>query len=357
MAYQPKSLSDLAEHPFDQVIDVRSPAEYAEDHIPGAINLPVLSNAERARVGTIYVQESAFKARKIGAALVARNAARHLEDSLIDRDGGWRPLVYCWRGGQRSGSFATILAQVGWRAEVISGGYRTYRRLVKEALYDTPFTAPVVLLDGNTGSAKTDILLRLPALGMQVIDLEGLANHRGSLFGARAGGQPSQKAFEGALAEIMRTIDPSRPVVIEAESSKVGERMVPPGLWRAMKNAPRLEIVASLAARAHYLVTAYADVIEDRSRLQDTLDKLRRFQSAETIEVWQSLADSGQMEALAAQLMSRHYDARYAKARSRTDDITQIPVDDLSKATLDRVASEIADRLNPPRGGIDKPTL
>ena len=194
MPYQLNSLSDLSALPFDTVIDVRSPAEFAEDHIPGAINLPVLDNDERARVGTIYVQDSPFEARKIGAALVARNAAKHIEERLMDHDRDWKPLIYCWRGGQRSGSFATILKQVGWRAKVVEGGYRSYRRLVKQAVYDTPFTAPVTLLDGNTGSAKTEILTLLQARGVQVIDLEGLANHRGSLFGAMAGGQRWWKA-------------------------------------------------------------------------------------------------------------------------------------------------------------------
>jgi len=159
-----RSLSDIYTGPFDTIIDVRSESEFLEDHVPGAINLPVLNDAERAEVGTIYVQDCSFKARKIGAALVARNAARHLEESLSDHAGGWQPLVYCWRGGQRSGSFASILTQVGWRTSLLEGGYRTYRRLVVEALYDAPFLPPVYLLDGNTGTAKTRILEKLGAL-------------------------------------------------------------------------------------------------------------------------------------------------------------------------------------------------
>lgn len=157
MAVTFSSLQDLRSHGFDSVIDVRSPAEFAEDHVPGAMNLPVLSNQERADVGTIYVQESAFKARKIGAAMVARNAARHIEGPLSEKMGGWRPLVYCWRGGQRSGSFASILREIGWRCDTIQGGYKTYRRLVVDALYDTPITAKFVLLDGNTGTGKTEV--------------------------------------------------------------------------------------------------------------------------------------------------------------------------------------------------------
>ena len=231
------SLSAIHAAPFDTLIDVRSPAEYAEDHIPGAISLPVLSDAERARVGTIYTQQSAFRARKIGAALVARNAAKHIEGPLADHDGGWRPLVYCWRGGQRSGSFASILAQIGWRAETVAGGYRTYRRLVVRAMHEAPLPHRLVLLDGNTGTAKTELLGLLAARGVQVVDLEGLAAHRGSLFGAVARAQPSQKAFEGALAAAFDSLDTARPVVVEAESSKVGEVLVPPSVWAA-KRAP-----------------------------------------------------------------------------------------------------------------------
>ncbi len=219
MALTLTSLPDLASHGFDAIIDVRSPAEYAEDHLPGAINLPVLDNEERARVGTIYKQQSSFLARKLGAALVARNAARHLEGPLSAMEGGWRPLVYCWRGGQRSGSFATILAQVGWRVELVQGGYKAWRKLVVEAL-ETPPAAPVVILDGNTGSAKTELLALLSERGAQTVDLEGLANHRGSLFGHMPGGQPSQKAFEGRVATALAALDPARPVVVEAESSR-----------------------------------------------------------------------------------------------------------------------------------------
>ena len=224
MALKLTSLAELAALDFDDIIDVRSPAEFAEDHVPGAINLPVLSDAERAEVGTVYVQDSPFKARKIGAALVAQNAARHLQGPLADRDGGWRPLIYCWRGGQRSGSFAAILSQIGWRAEVLEGGYKSYRRLVVDSLYERAFPAPVVLLDGNTGTAKTEVIARLPALGVQSIDLEGLANHRGSALGGQ-GAQPSQKAFETALAMRVAALDPSRPVVVEAESSRIRSRL------------------------------------------------------------------------------------------------------------------------------------
>jgi tRNA 2-selenouridine synthase len=310
------SLDQLATLAFDEIIDVRAPAEYAEDHVPGAISLPVLDDEERARVGTIYTQVSPFSARKIGAALVARNSARHLEEVLHDRPGGWRPLVYCWRGGQRSGAFATILAQVGWRVETLAGGYKSFRRLVVRALYETPLAARVIVLDGNTGSAKTAILQELARRGHQVVDLEGLANHRGSLFGAM-GPQPSQKAFENALAMALSRLDPARPLLVEAESSKVGEARVPPKLWAAMTAAPRILIDVPRAARADYLTRAYDDMVTDPERTRAILDQLRPAHAAERIESWLKLVDAGDWTLLAHQLMEAHYDPRYAKHRAR----------------------------------------
>jgi tRNA 2-selenouridine synthase len=302
----------------------------------------VLDDDERARVGTIYKQVSPFTARKVGAALVARNASRHLETALADRPGGWRPLVYCWRGGQRSGSFASILSQIGWRVETLAGGYQTWRRLVVQAVYDTPVAAPVVVLDGNTGSAKTEVLNLLPGFGVQVIDLEGLARHRGSLFGSM-GAQPSQKAFEGALALELARLDPTRPVVVEAESSKVGECRIPPELWKAMVAAPRVAIAAPRAARAAYLARAYADLTADASRLAATVDLLRPMHPRERIEDWQALAGAGDFTALADSLMERHYDPRYDKHRARmAAPMAEVSAGRLDDTDLPGLAAEIA---------------
>lgn len=307
------SLAEIARLDFDDIIDVRSPAEFAEDHIPGAINLPALSNKERAVVGTIYVQESAFKARRVGAALVARNVADHIENHLADRDGSWKPLVYCWRGGQRSGSVASILSQIGWRAELVKGGYKSYRKLVVQALYKQPLTQRIILIDGNTGTAKTDILHALAQAGAQTVDLEGMAAHRGSLFGAVAGGQPSQKAFEGRVARALAGLDPSQPVFIEAESNKIGDLLIPPSLWHAMIAAPRITIAASLDARADFLMRSYADLVDDQAELVARIDKLSAFHARDVTESWQELAVRGAYRELARDLMDRHYDPRYAK--------------------------------------------
>lgn len=347
MVYRIPSLAALAAHDFDQVIDVRAPAEFAEDHLPGAVNLPVLSDEERARVGTIYVQQSPFLARKIGAALVARNAARHIEGPLAELDGAWRPLVYCWRGGQRSNSFASILSQVGWRTEVVEGGYRSYRQAVKSVLYDMPFPAPVVLLDGYTGTAKTALLHMAAARGVQVVDLEGLANHRGSVFGAMEGGQPGQKGFESRLAARIVDLDPDRPVLIEAESSRVGACNLPPRIWAAMRAAPRIEIAASPAARARYLVGAYEDIVADNARLDETLSNLIRLQGHDQVTAWRTLAREGAFERLAGELMERHYDPRYARQRERDADrfLTTIETDDLGAEALAGIADRISDEM------------
>jgi tRNA 2-selenouridine synthase len=300
---------------FDALIDVRSPAEFAEDRLPGALNLPVLDDAERARVGTIYVQESRFLARRIGAALVARNIARHLEGALADRTGNFAPLIYCWRGGQRSGAMATILDQVGWRVSVLAGGYRTYRRSVTAALYDGVFPAPIVLLDGATGVAKTDILARVGALGGQVLDLEGLAAHRGSLFGALPGeAQPPQKLFESRLLSAMAGIDPARPVLVEAESSKVGEINLPPALWKAMIAAPRLKLVAPRPARAAYLLEAYGEITGDPGALEDILARLPPHHGREKKDAWRALAAAGDWLALVESLIENHYDPGYERS-------------------------------------------
>lgn len=351
MAITLTRLSDLAAQGFDDIIDVRAPAEFAEDHLPGAISLPVLDDDERARVGTIYKQVSPFTARKLGAALVARNAARHLEGPLADRPGGWRPLVYCWRGGQRSGSFATILAQIGWRVETLAGGYKTWRGLVVREVYDRPVPAPVVVLDGNTGSAKTEVLNLLPRFGVQVMDLEGLARHRGSLFG-NLGPQPSQKAFEGALALALAGLDPARPVVVEAESSKIGNCRLPPGLWKAMVAAPRVAIAAPRAARAAYLARAYADLTVDPARLAATVDLLRPLHPREVIEGWQALAGAGDFAALADSLMERHYDPRYGKHRERMAvPFAEVQADRLAPEDLPGLAERLAGAVRGMAGG------
>lgn len=348
MALTLTSLATLQGADFDEIIDVRSPAEFAEDHVPGAVSLPVLSNAERAEVGTVYVQDSPFRARKMGAAMVARNAARHLETHLAGKGGGYRPLVYCWRGGQRSGSFTGILQQVGWRADVLKGGYQSYRRLVQTALYDGAFPCPVLLLDGDTGSGKTDLLNLLPQEGFQVIDLEGLAHHRGSLLGAYAEDQPAQKGFESRLAAAITELDPTRPVVVEAESSKIGRINLPPAIWQAMKSAPRLVLSVPRAARARYLMRSYGDLLSQPGDLAARLDPFRKLHGHGQVEAWQKWAAEQAFEPLADSLMEVHYDPLYRRNRkTKPGAAAELALDDgaLEPAAMAGTAAKVAEAL------------
>lgn len=302
---------------FDAVIDVRSPAEFAEDHLPGAINLPVLDDAQRAEVGTEYVQGSKFLARRHGAALVARNIAAHLEGALADRGGGFRPLVHCWRGGQRSHAMATVMDQVGWHVTLLEGGYRTWRRAVVDRLHDGALGLNLILLDGPTGCGKTALLGELAARGVQTLDLEGLANHRGSLFGALPGGQPSQKLFESRLFAAVAARDPSRPTVVEAESSKIGRIVLPRALWEAMATARIVAVSAPRDQRVDRTLRDYADIAADPAVLDDALGRLPRHHAKATIAAWRALAAQGELRALVKGLMEDHYDPSYAR-RART---------------------------------------
>ncbi|MBI1391750.1 MAG: tRNA 2-selenouridine(34) synthase MnmH [Alphaproteobacteria bacterium] len=339
-------LSSASLAAFDDVIDVRSPAEYAEDRLPRAISLPALSNDERAAVGAVYKQVSPFAARRIGAAMVARNVAAGLETTLADRPRDWSPLVYCWRGGQRSGAVATILAAVGWRVAVVDGGWKAWRRRVVAATRGAGPDLPVLLVDGQTGCAKTEILARAAALGAPAIDLEGAANHRGSAFGAVADApQPSQKRFESLIYEALEAPGPAGArYLVEAESALVGALRIPARVWRSMKAAPRIEVRAPLDARVAFTLETYTDVASDASRLIASIDLLAKAHPKETIEAWRAMARTGDHAALVAALMTEHYDPLYERSRRKRMDrpaaVVELP--GLDAAALDIAAAEAA---------------
>ena len=299
---------------FDTIIDVRSPAEFAEDHIPGAINCPVLDDEERIRVGTLYKQVSPFEAKKVGAALVSRNIARHIETHFLSKPRGWKPLIYCWRGGQRSGAMTVVLGQIGWAARRLEGGYKTFRQGVLEDLDALPPTLRFNILCGPTGSAKTALLDALAAEGAQVLDLEGLACHRGSVLGGAPNtNQPGQKAFETRLWSALRGFDPARPVWAESESRRVGRLHVPGVLFECLRDGECTLVQAPLEARVDHLLERYADLIAHPAALNEKLARLVPQHGHERVGGWQALVDAGAWRQLAEELVSLHYDPAYKR--------------------------------------------
>lgn len=303
---------------FDEWIDVRSPAEYALDHCPGAINCAVLDDAERALVGTVYKQESPFAARRLGAPLVAANIARHLQQRLADKPREWRPLVYCWRGGERSGAFVSWLRMVGWQACRLEGGYKAWRRSVVAALEAWPQAFDWRVVCGATGSGKTRVLAALAAQGEQVLDLEALAAHKGSVLGALPGvAQPAQKAFETAIYVALQGFDRERPVYVEAESRKIGMLFVPEALMCAMRAAPCLYIEASLPARLDFLLEDYGWFLQQPTQLVACLARLTPLHGRERVQQWQQWAQQGELRLLFADLITRHYDPLYRRSQGQ----------------------------------------
>ncbi len=314
---------------FDMIIDVRSPSEFAEDHLPGAVNLPVLDDAERAEVGTEYVQGSKFRARRHGAALVARNIARHLERALAEAPSGLKALVYCWRGGQRSHAMATIMDQVGWPVAVVDGGYRTWRRSVVFRLYERELDLKLVRLDGPTGVGKSAMLARLSEAGVQTLDLEGLANHRGSLFGHMPGGQPSQKLFDSRLMAAIAGLDPTRSVVVEAESSRIGRVTLPASIWKAMSASPVVLLERSLEDRVARILTDYADTATDPQAIRAVLERMPRHHSKARKAEWLDMVAEGRLADFVRAVIEEHYDPAYASSRRSVADGPAVAADDL----------------------------
>lgn len=303
---------------FHTLIDARSEDEYAEDHLPGAINWPTLNNEERKLVGTMYKQVNAFEASKRGAAMAARNIASHIEREVLDKPKGWKPLAYCWRGGKRSGSLSLVLSQIGFRITLLEGGYKAFRQALLE---DIPRLAPKFdwrVICGTTGSGKTRLLQALEKSGAQVLDLEALANHRSSVLGAIPGvPQPSQKHFDTRIWDALRRLDPARPVFVESESKKVGNVAVPAALIEAMRAGQCLNLLLPDEQRVALLLEDYDFFVRDSEAFCERLDALTQLRGKQVVEDWKAQVRAGQIEPVVRDLLLSHYDPVYLQSMQR----------------------------------------
>ncbi|WP_371322592.1 tRNA 2-selenouridine(34) synthase MnmH [Dechloromonas sp. ZY10] len=336
------TVADLAA--YDCVIDVRSPAEFAEDHIPGAINCPVLDDEQRARVGTIYKQVSPFEAKKIGAALISANIARHLEGLFLEQPKNWRPLIYCWRGGMRSGSMTTVFRSIGWNAGQLEGGYKAWRRHVIDELERLPASLDFRVVCGATGSGKTRILQAIGAHGEQILDLETLASHKGSVLGILPDQpQPPQKWFETQLLQALQGFDPSRPVYVEAESRKVGNLHVPEALMQRIRAGRCLQIDACLPARVDFLLADYDYFLSRQELLLRRLHALQGLQSNENLQRWSGYVAAGHWRQLVQELLELHYDPLYHRSQGHNylglEQASRFASDCLDPQGIDRIAA------------------
>lgn len=334
---------------FDEIIDVRSPAEFADDHIPGSINCPVLDDQQRVEVGTLYKQVSPFAAKKVGAAHVAENIAKHLQARFLDRPKHWRPLIVCWRGGQRSGSMTYVFRRIGWDAQQLEGGYRTYRRLVIASLSEVPRRLRLRVICGATGSGKSRILQAIGRLGEQILDLEELACHKGSVLGVLPDSpQPSQKMFESRLLTAVYGFDCERPVYVEAESRKIGSLHLPTAMIETMRAGECVNIEASFGARVDFLLRDYDYFLAAPEWLNTCLQPLRGLHSSETFLRWRDYAVAGQWRPLVTELLEQHYDPLYSRSQSRNYAGFEAPqnqvTDDLTPAGIEAVARRVCSR-------------
>ena len=331
---------------YSAIIDARTEDEYALDHLPGAQNWPSLNNAERIVIGTLYKQVGPFEAKKKGAAMVAANISKHIENHVFDLPKDWQPLVYCWRGGKRSGSLALILGQIGFKVAIIEGGYKAFRTALIAAIPAQVERLSWRVICGPTGSGKTRLLHCLRAQGAQVLDLEGLANHRSSVLGIVPGEpQPSQKHFDTLLWDALRKMDPTKPVYVESESRKVGNLAVPESLILAMRASPCYQLELTDEERVQLLLEDYDFFVKDPALFSKRLDALVAIRGKQVVEDWQAQIASDHIEDVVRDLLKLHYDPTYFASMKRNflqiENAQKLVASNRSQLSLNAIAKEL----------------
>ncbi len=308
---------------INQIIDVRSPSEFHEDHIPGSTNLPVLNDEERKLVGSIYKNDSPFKAKKLGASLISKNIAMHIKKKFINNPGSWKPLIYCWRGGQRSNAIAIILSEIGWEVFLLKGGYKTYRKEINNSLNSIINNYKYIVLRGKTGTAKTKILEMIINKGGYALNLENLAKHKGSLLGKLPkSSQPSQKYFESLIYFELKKLRKNKPVLVESESSKIGNLYLPSNLLYKIENSPCIDIESNIDARASYLVKDYSKFILKKNSFNELFLYASSKLGKEVVNKWKKNYENKNWKELALQLIVEYYDPLYSHKKNQKKNLS-----------------------------------
>lgn len=335
------------------VIDARTPHEFADDHIPGAVNLPVVDDAQFAEVGTVYAGDT-HAAYLVGAEYATRNLARHIRSHIAQCAPGDRLLVYCFRGGKRSRVWADTLRNIGFATDVLPGGWKAYRAWVREGLDTLPPRFDYRVLSGLTGCGKTRLLQALDARQQQVLDLEALAAHRGSLLGALPDTpQPPQKLFDSRLFERLRGFDRARPVWIEAESKKIGNLQLPEALHAAIVHAAPITVSAPMDLRVRLLKQEYPNFVADPGAMVDRLAPLKPLVGGEELAAWRALAQRGAVDELFERVLVAHYDPSYRRSIRRGSDaaapVHELHLGSIGEADLADAAGRLAQQVDAAR--------
>jgi len=312
------------------IVDCRTPLEFAEDHLPGAVNVPILTNEERVEIGTIHKHQGPLQARRRGLELTCGRFGAMVAE--MTAHAGNRPvLVYCWRGGLRSRSMAILLEMTGHPVVQLLGGYKAFRAQVTDYFDAFVPPAPLIVVHGMTGTGKTTFIAGLDGERWTVIDLEGLARHRGSAFGSLGlGDQPAQKRFDTLVWEAFRTAPASRPIVVEGESQRIGRIMLPGRLYEAMADSCKVWCHASLETRVARLGAEYAQEAY-RAPMADALERIRKkLGGAHHAELTEML-EQWDVAGLARGLIEQYYDKLYYKHRPWTPD-AEIELEDFGAA-------------------------
>ncbi|BCJ86677.1 tRNA 2-selenouridine(34) synthase MnmH [Effusibacillus dendaii] len=294
------------------LIDVRSEGEYQESHIPGAVNIPLLNNEERARVGTVYKQVGQGQAKELGLQIVSSklpDLVKQIQQAAVDT----QPVVYCWRGGMRSKSVATVLDLLGIPALRLEGGYRAYRETVTERLAHFQLSARCVVIHGMTGTGKTELLKRLADDGEPVVDLEGMAGHKGSAFGSIGEHPRNQRMFDSLLLDRLEELKGAPYLIIEAESKRIGRVNMPDFLVEAKEAGLHILLEAPLSVRVERTLDQY--VVDDpdfHEKVTHALQSIeKKLPPDDRKFAWQYIEEY-RYDQLAEILLVKYYDPRYA---------------------------------------------